>query len=547
MNNLLKITIALCALMFVFPANAQNSATESMVADYPMLMQKYGNQLQAQHAHYIFAVDVSSSMLQYESTVKENFLAFVAAIPDGDQVTLIRMADKTHTDFVGGMYKCITLNSQVRNDLRNVIYSNQFDFLHNGDPQDGSDGYRMAELVAEAINTIGSNDLTFVYMFTDFEYWTKEYGYEPSRENWEALKEKMPKQRQFSICKYGLELNFNNPNLKQHAIIKRQLDDVFGTIDYQTVSSAAVLSQWFNHTIANVMAVKLNSLVKRDWDAFDESVSCKVKASGSELEAVVTCNPTDLVSDIRVNATADDPDFVPIDVTSNLSDKVNAAFGYYTVKPDTWVPSYKVMGGHPMEVNLIYVSPYQDEINRLQELCKDGNRSSTVKSVDDQSLPPVRVWNSYVPLWAWIAAGILLLVIIASILYTVFGIKLDREWQLTVTRRDSEGNRVREVSGYITAPAEIQSHKDRKPTTEWVVALHAKKYNPLNIFKIGKTGYYVTLQQGVFLDVMDPYDPKTPLHTLAMGDEVFVCSHSKPDQIVLQIKTTGNQYKIEIV
>ena len=69
MNNLLKITIALCALMFVFPANAQNSATESMVADYPMLMQKYGNQLQAQHAHYIFAVDVSSSMLQYESTV----------------------------------------------------------------------------------------------------------------------------------------------------------------------------------------------------------------------------------------------------------------------------------------------------------------------------------------------------------------------------------------------------------------------------------------------------------------------------------------------
>ena len=99
----------------------------------------------------------------------------------------------------------------------------------------------------------------------------------------------------------------------------------------------------------------------------------------------------------------------------------------------------------------------------------------------------------------------------------------------------------------ITAPAEIQSHKDRKPTTEWVVALHAKKYNPLNIFKIGKTGYYVTLQQGVFLDVMDPYDPKTPLHTLAMGDEVFVCSHSKPDQIVLQIKTTGNQYKIEIV
>jgi hypothetical protein len=32
-----------------------------------------------------------------------------------------------------------------------------------------------------------------------------------------------------------------------------------------------------------------------------------------------------------------------------------------------------------------------------------------------------------------------------------------------------------------------------------------------------------------------------------MGDEVFVCSHRRPDQIVMQIKAAGNQYKIEII
>lgn len=546
MRNLLKITIAFCVFMSAFSAYAQNSAKESMKADYPMLMQKYGDLLEEQHAHYIFAVDVSSSMLQYESTVKENFLAFVAAIPDGDQVTLIRMADKAHTDFVSGMYKCITLNGQVRNDLKNVIYSNQFDFLHTGHPQDGSDGYKMAELVVEAINTIGSNDLTFVYMFTDFEYWTKEYHYNPSQENWESLKEKMPKQRQFSVCKYGLELNFNNPNLCKHAIIKRQLDDVFGVIDYQTVSSAAVLSQWFNHTIANVMAVKLNSLVKRDWDAFDESVSCKVRAAGSELEAVITCNPTDLVSGIRVRATTDDPDFVSIDVTDEVSDKMHTSFGYYNVSPDTWVPSYKDMGGYPMNLDLVYVSPYQDEINRLQDHCKDGHKSDMTKPVETEG-SRIRVWNSYIPLWAWIAAGLLVLVIIASILYTIFGIKLDREWQLTVTRFDSEGNRVREVNTYIQAPADIQSHVDRKPVSDWVITLHAKKYNPLNVFKLGKTGYYVTLKSGTFLDIMDTYDPKVSLHTLSMGEEAFVCSNRKPDLIQMQIKSGTNKYKIDII
>lgn len=548
MNTLLKITVAVCAALLTISVSAQNSAKESMKADYPMLMEKYGDLLDEQHAHYIFAVDISSSMLQYESTVKENFLAFVDAIPDGDQVTLIRMASKEHTDFLGGMYKCITLNDQVRNDLRNVIYSDQFKFLRNGNPQDGSDGYKMADLVLEAINTIGSNDLTFVYMFTDFEYWTKEFKFNPSQEDWTALKEKMPSQRQFSICKYGLELNFNNPNLKKHAIIKRQLDEVFGPIDYQTVSSAAVLSQWFNHTIANVMAAKLNSLVKRDWDAFAQSVMvADLRTKGSEVEAVIRCNPTDLVSGFRVVPVHGDPDFHGGEVSVDASERVRASLGHYTVEPETWMPSFKVLGGSPVKLDIVYVSPYQAEIDRLQELCKDAHKSAVLTSDDEKMIPLVRVWNSFIPLWVWIVSGILLLAVIVSVLYTLFGIKLDREWQLSVIRRDAEGNRVREVSSYVKAPADIQSHINKRPTTDWVVTLHAKKYNPLNVFKIGKTGYYVTLKQGTFLDIMDPYDPKTPLHTLSMGDEVFVCSHRRPDQIVMQIKSAGNQYKIEII
>ena len=547
MKNLMKFIVTVCALMLALTVSAQPSAKESMTNDYPMLMKKYGDLLDEQHAHYIFAVDISSSMCPFESTVKANFLAFVDAIPDGDQVTLIRMADRAHTDFVGGMYKCITLNAQVRNDLRTVIYSDQFRFLGNGDPHDGSDGYKMAELVMEAINTIGGNDLTFVYMFTDFEYWTREYGFNPAREDWAALKAKMPSHRRFSTCKYGLELNFNNPNLKQQAIIKRQLDDVFGAIDYQTVSSAAVLSQWFNHTIANVMAAKLNSMVKKDWDAFDQSVQCKIKGNGSKVDAVITCNSTDLVSGFRVVPTSGDPAFKVNESSVDASDKTSASFGQYVVDPDTWVPSYKVLGGSPVNLDIVYVSPYQDEINRLQELCKDAQKSQTVKSVDGQTIPTLRVWNSFIPLWVWILAGVIILVIIGSILYTIFGIKLDREWQLSVTRRDAEGNRVRELNSYLVAPDDIQSHKDKKPVGDWIVTFHAKKYNPLNVFKLGKTGYYVTLKQGTFLDVMDPYDPKTPLHTLSPGDEVFVCSYLKPDQIVLQIKTKGNTYKIEII
>ena len=109
MKKLFKVIVAiLSVILLTFTANAQTSAEMSMRNDYPNLMNKYGGLLEQQNAHYIFAVDVSSSMRQYEATVKENFLAFINAIPDGDQVTLIRMADKAHTDYVG-MFKSITL------------------------------------------------------------------------------------------------------------------------------------------------------------------------------------------------------------------------------------------------------------------------------------------------------------------------------------------------------------------------------------------------------------------------------------------------------
>lgn len=146
----------------VFASNAQNTARQSMEKDFPLLMEKYGNFVESQHAHYIFAVDISSSMRAYESAVKENFLAFINAIPDGDEVTLIRVAGKEYTDYVG-MYQCMKIDDNVRKDLKNVIYSPQFDFLDGGQ-KDGSDMYKMTELIIKAINTIGSNDLTFVYL-----------------------------------------------------------------------------------------------------------------------------------------------------------------------------------------------------------------------------------------------------------------------------------------------------------------------------------------------------------------------------------------------
>ena len=158
----------------VFDLNAQTKAKVAMERDFPELMKLYGDRISDQKAHYIFVVDVSSSMREYESTVKTNLLQFLDAVPDGDQVSLIKMSDETHTGFVG-LLKCATLNSSVRSSIRDVV--NDFNFNRNGSPEDGSDGFTMTKCVIEAINVVGSNELTFVYMLTDFEYWTHNNRY----------------------------------------------------------------------------------------------------------------------------------------------------------------------------------------------------------------------------------------------------------------------------------------------------------------------------------------------------------------------------------
>ena len=100
--------------------------------DFPQLTARYGTQIGDQKAHYVFVLDISSSMLPYESIEKQNLLKFVDAVPDGDQITIIRMADEKHTDFVN-MFKCITLEPNVRQALRTSVQSPGFQFLKNGE------------------------------------------------------------------------------------------------------------------------------------------------------------------------------------------------------------------------------------------------------------------------------------------------------------------------------------------------------------------------------------------------------------------------------
>lgn len=374
----------------------------------------------------------TSSMLPYELIEKQNLLKFVDAVPDGDQITIIRMADEKHTDFVN-MFKCITLEPNVRQALRTTVQSPGFQFLKNGDPRDGSDGFKTASLIVDAINTVGSNELTFIYLFTDFEYWTHTNRYNKNGVDWQSLVGKVPESYRQGMCKFGIELATNSIKHPE-AIFKPEMDRIFGTIHYQPVTSAAVLSQWFGHIITNVMAYKLNASLKKEWNSLIDTLSIETDISGNQLTARVIApekegkpliNKTDLLlSSTSIKAIPVEE--LPIGKEDNV--------GMIEVDNGFW-PQTSNIDCQTDSIELFFHSDYKEEIARLQTICNE-------KEGDDYSMPlhkkyplsqsEFSVWASMLPLWGWILIALIIFIIVASILYTIFGLKTTHPWMVRV-------------------------------------------------------------------------------------------------------------------
>ena len=94
MIRTLKSTIVsiLMALPLVVCAQ-QNGSTSNTLSylkqTFPKLTNLYEKELSNCHTHYIFAVDVSGSMVKYNEIVTPALQAFAQALPLGEQVSII--------------------------------------------------------------------------------------------------------------------------------------------------------------------------------------------------------------------------------------------------------------------------------------------------------------------------------------------------------------------------------------------------------------------------------------------------------------------------
>lgn len=532
-----RVLTIFTALFIVATLFAQGlNPQDKLKNDFPQLTARYGTQLGNQKAHYVFVLDISSSMLPYEAIEKQNLLKFVDAVPDGDQITIIRMADEKHTDFVN-MFKCITLEPNVRQALRTTVQSPGFQFLKNGDPRDGSDGFKTASLIVEAINTVGSNELTFIYLFTDFEYWTHTYKYNKNGVDWQSLVGKVPDSYRQGMCKFGIELATNSIKHPE-AIFKPEMDRIFGTIHYQPVTSAAVLSQWFGHIITNVMAYKLNASLKKEWNSLIDTLSIETDISGNQMTAKVIAPEQDgkpLISKTDLLLSSKTIKSTPVE---ELPLGKKDFIGTIDVDKGFW-PNNSSFNCETDSVELFFHSDYKDEITRLQMICNE-------KDGDEYALPlhkkyslgqsDFSVWASIIPLWGWIFISLIVAIIVASILYTIFGLKTTHTWMVKVKE---DGMNVKCPALGFTASFTIGKGGDFPvPNANWQIKVNGKKYNPLMFWK--KSGYYM-IWTGSPMTIKDQY--REDVAACAPNEETWFSPLKSGGVFVIE----KNNHRIELV
>ncbi len=520
---------------------AQDSEFAALRKDYPLLMERYGNRLENRNAHYIFAVDISSSMRSYENVVRENLATFVKAIPDNDQVTVIVMCDENNTNYLNSI-KCITINPMVRQSIINTIQSNQFRFLRNGDPKDGSDGFTMTSKVLEAMNVVNSSDLTFVYLLTDFEYWTHKNRFDKTAEDWMGLKSLLTDKHIGMMCKYGIELNSMAVSHPE-AVFKPELDAIFGQLDYQQAGSADILAQWFDHIINEICAHKINAMLNADWKELMENTSYSIVRKDRSLNVVMNMPETDLVSGYTVTAVGLNSEHLAAPENQEEGAHVLAV-----IKDEqTFFPSTVKLDSSDVAVEVQLESAYANEIQQLQGLCHESSKApDAVRLVRKETIgmPMFKIWNAQWPKWIWEVIIGLIALFILSLIWKYLQNPAKRFTNIVVTQKT--GSTTKQFAGDTNLlPMTIGLDGDLIiPNSSWRLRIIPKRYNPIfNLLR--RTGYYAVLESGDFADIVnDITDSK--ISTISLGKTAFLFKYHKVPMIRVEITEGMTTYIITI-
>jgi len=291
-----KVTLLAVLLACSCWLSAQNNELEALRKEYPLLVERFSNEIENQRADYIFLVDISGTMGKFSGVVVPALQDFFKSLKKDDFVSVIKFGGEAAND-IGSQGK---ISDETVNALTN--YSN---ILYNKPVTDSerkrfflyTDLANMLNYLADDMRQIGRNQLKFVFIITDFMH-------DPSperkgKEDWGSIKTRfVNEQNENDVYMFAMMLPGNGSG--------RDLDKVEAVMPQNFNFSAVnipdqqALSDWFTNKKNGILLDKFTSIIRKKNTPLHIAVQPDVEQNG-DVTADVTWEKNELFSKITFN------------------------------------------------------------------------------------------------------------------------------------------------------------------------------------------------------------------------------------------------------
>lgn len=317
-RNILNVIVAIVMQAIVLPstifAQAQSTQTNSLAylkSTFPKLTNLYNPELSNCHTHYIFAVDVSGSMIKYDSIVTPALKAFAKALPIGEQVSIIPFGTDPKENTPG-------LCTKIQGDAQKQVLDTSLSTLYvnpgySPEFRRNTDVKKAIEAVNKAILNNQEVQMNVVVVITDFlndlpgkgetkltdtdlEKLNKDFNNVTDNTYTRVVAMQLPKA--------GTGKGFCLDQLQESVFCNTSTAKKFDII--QAINDQAAISHWFEQLSRDIMTEKLKAVIQLDNERnLHPSLKTKIDIDGNTI-ADIHWTPNKLYTQMTIEATETD-------------------------------------------------------------------------------------------------------------------------------------------------------------------------------------------------------------------------------------------------
>lgn len=416
-STLFSLFIALPLAVFAQDNGAAASSMGYLKQTFPKLTELYSEDLANCHTHYIFAVDVSGSMVKYDAIVTPALQAFAMALPVGEQVSVIPFGTDPRENTPG---LCTGIQDQSQKQtLNNALSSLYVNDVYTREFRMNTDVKKAVDAVNKAILNNQQAQMNVVVIITDF------LNDLPGKGEQKLLDADLEK-----LCK-----DFNNVTANTYTRVVAMklppagsgkgycLDQLQESVFNQTsttkkfdiiqaIKDQGAISHWFEQLSREIMTEKLKAVIQLDNERnLRPSLETDIDIDGNAT-ATIHWTPNKLYQKIKIEATTTDEGSA---YTFKNNEKV------YQVTTDTVLQDldlgklvHKDYGlrkfNENLHLGLSLPTDYDEELQRLS-IDKPLQGASDTKSG--------WIFTFFLPFWLTVTLAVLLLLYIYAVIKAI--------------------------------------------------------------------------------------------------------------------------------